>query len=228
MKLSTTNHACCPNCGQVVTLTAAASLQARQRGVWCDCSFCDSEWIHVVRQGDSRGPRRVDSPHLLGDGPQLKLVTPLPIESTVFIVGANPVMCGRLGYLMASAGLRIQTFCTAEEFLTISRSSRPGCLVFDIDLPGMSGLELHQQLGQMESRLPLIVLTTTAYMTTDMQTLKQNVFAFFQKPGDPKAILEAVRQAIAQDTAARQQESMQAPRRAAGARSRVETIERRH
>jgi len=163
-----------------------------------------------MQQGDSHAPHRIDSPHFVGDHPHFNFVPPPPVESTVVIVDADPVTRSQMCHLMAYAGLTIDTYCTAEEFLTSNRSRSSGCLVFDIDVTVTSGPELRQQLVQMGNRLPVIVLATAAEMMIDIETIQQIASTFIRKPGDPKAILDAVNQAIAQDSEARQQELSQA------------------
>jgi FixJ family two-component response regulator len=80
-------------------------------------------------------------------------------HSYVFVVDDDRSMRESLQSLLRSAGLNVQTFASAQEFLTYQRPAAPSCLVLDVQLPGLSGLELQQELAQGEVQLPIIFLT---------------------------------------------------------------------
>jgi len=99
--------------------------------------------------------------------------------------------------LALSAGLRVETFSTAKEFLAAPRAMPPACLVLDIDLPGLNGLELQQQLHQGEMSVPIVFVTGHADIPMSVRAIKAGAHDFFTKPFDPDLLLAAIRGGIA-------------------------------
>jgi FixJ family two-component response regulator len=122
---------------------------------------------------------------------------------TVFVVDNDEATRKSLAWLLESVNLHVETFRTAEEFLAACNPDRPGCLVLDVRLPGMSGLVLQEELERLEIRLPVIMITGYADVPTAVQVLKRGAFDFFEKPLVDDLLLERVHQAIEADTLCR-------------------------
>jgi len=124
-------------------------------------------------------------------------------EQTVFIVEDDPALRDSLGLLLGLNGYRTQSFGCAEDFLHTYQSSWSGCLLLDIRMPGMSGLELQAALLQQSIVLPIIVMTAHGDVPTVRTALKSGAVDFLEKPVAPDSLLEAVRVALNVDAARR-------------------------
>jgi len=124
-------------------------------------------------------------------------------EPTVFVVDDDQAMRHSLRWLLQSVGLPVETYATAEEFLAGYSPDRPGCLVLDIRMPGMGGLQLQDELKTRAIRLPIIVITGHAEVPTAVRALKAGAVDFLEKPFSDQLLVDRVRQAIAADQVAR-------------------------
>ena len=102
-----------------------------------------------------------------------------------------------LSSLLRSAGLKIQTFTSAQEFLTNPFEQAPGCLVLDVQLPGITGLDLQQELVTKDFQIPIIFLTGHGDIPTSVRAVKAGALEFLTKPFDEEYLLEAIRSAVA-------------------------------
>ena len=118
--------------------------------------------------------------------------TPAP----VYVVDDDVSMRESVASLFRSAGLKVQTFASAQEFLARSRAQLPSCLVLDVKLPGLSGLDLQQELAKADVQIPIIFLTGYGDIPTSVRAMKSGALEFFTKPFDGESLLAAVRQAI--------------------------------
>src|SRR6202046_693425 len=114
----------------------------------------------------------------------------------VTIVDDDELMRSALQGLLKSVGLPAQAFASAEEFLKSGRQHEVGCLVADIRMPGMSGLELQAKLNADECRIPTIFITAHGDEKMRMQALRAGAVEFMAKPFDDEALLESVRAAL--------------------------------
>ncbi len=114
----------------------------------------------------------------------------------VAIVDDDDLMRSALQGLLKSVGLPAQAFASAEEFLKSGRQHEVGCLVADIRMPGMSGLELQAKLNADECRIPTIFITAHGDEKMRMQALRAGAVEFMAKPFDDEALLESVRAAL--------------------------------
>ena len=114
----------------------------------------------------------------------------------VAIVDDDDLMRSALQGLLKSVGLPAQAFASAEEFLKSGRQHEVGCLVADIRMPGMSGLELQAKLNADECRIPTIFITAHGDEKMRMQALRAGAVEFLAKPFDDEALLESVRAAL--------------------------------
>src|SRR6266436_3066762 len=114
----------------------------------------------------------------------------------VAIVDDDDLMRSALQGLLKSAGLPAQAFASAEEFLKSGQQQQAGCLVADIRMPGMSGLELQARLNADHCRIPTIFITAHGDEKMRMQALRAGAVEFMAKPFDDEALLESVRAAL--------------------------------
>ena len=114
----------------------------------------------------------------------------------VAIVDDDDLMRSALQGLLKSAGLPAQAFASAEEFLKSGQQDQVGCLVADIRMPGMSGLELQAKLNADHRRIPTIFITAHGDEKMRMQALRAGAVEFMAKPFDDEALLESVRAAL--------------------------------
>jgi two-component system response regulator FixJ len=126
-----------------------------------------------------------------------------PTEQTVFIVEDDAAVRDSLGLLLGLKGYRTQSFGCAEDFLRVYQPTWAGCLLLDIRMPGMSGLELQHALRQQSLALPIIIMTAHGDVATVRTTLKAGAVDFLEKPVDPDALLTAIRSALDADAAQR-------------------------
>lgn len=125
-------------------------------------------------------------------------------QSTVFIIDDDEAVRDSLSWLMKSAGLSAETFASADAFLNHYREGRPGCLILDIRMPGMSGLELQSVLKERGYRLPIIIISGHADVPMAVRALKAGAFDFIEKPFNDELLLGLVQRAIEQDRSRRE------------------------
>lgn len=123
---------------------------------------------------------------------------------TVFIIDDDDAVRDALGMLISSAGLHAEQYGSASRFLEEYDPNRPGCLLLDIRMPGMSGLELQQHLKERGTEPPIIFITGHGDIPMAVQATKRGAFDFVQKPVDDDELLERIHEAL--DTNRRQVE----------------------
>jgi FixJ family two-component response regulator len=131
--------------------------------------------------------------------PAPKLAPEAPIIHLVEDDESSGVATSRL---LRAAGLDVRLYRSAPEFLA-SLPSGPGCLVLDLSLPGPSGLELQERLATLDDALPIVFVTGHGDVPKTAQAMKAGAIDFLTKPVDAEALLDAVRRALARDSAAR-------------------------
>ena len=114
----------------------------------------------------------------------------------VFVVDDDASIRDSLKDLIGSAGLDVQTFASAQEFLTSPRPDVPTCLVLDVKLPGLSGLDLQQELAKLEVQIPIIFITGHGDIPMSVRAMKAGAIEFLTKPFRAEELLNAVEQAI--------------------------------
>jgi FixJ family two-component response regulator len=117
----------------------------------------------------------------------------------VTIVDDDELVRGALSGLMKSAGFPALTFASAEEFLNSGEQERTGCLIADIRMPGMSGLDLQSKLVRDHYRFPIIFITAQGDEKMRMQALRAGAVDFLSKPFDDGTLLDCVRAALERD-----------------------------
>lgn len=119
-------------------------------------------------------------------------------DPTVFVVDDDVAVRRFLSGLIASVGLKVETYASAQEFLDAHEPSRLGCLLLDIRMPGMSGFELQQELVSRNIRIPIIILTGHGDVQIAVQTMKAGAFDFIEKPFNNEMLLDCVQRAVVQ------------------------------
>src|SRR5262245_12666688 len=114
----------------------------------------------------------------------------------VFVVDDDASIRDSLRDLLGSTGLNVQTFASAREFLTSPRPDAVSCLVLDVQLPGLSGLDLQQELAKLNARIPIIFVTGYGDIPTSVRAIKAGAIEFLTKPFRDQDLLNAVEQAI--------------------------------
>ena len=117
-------------------------------------------------------------------------------SSLVFVVDDDASMRESLKDLIGSAGLNVQTFASAQEFLTSQRPDDPTCLVLDVQMPGLSGLDLQQELAKADVQIPIIFITGHGDIPMSVRAMKAGAIEFLTKPFRDDDLLNAVEQAI--------------------------------
>jgi FixJ family two-component response regulator len=128
-------------------------------------------------------------------------------KAIVFVVDDDASVREGLGSLIRSAGLRVETFASAQEFLARPRADVPSCLVLDVRLPGLSGLDLQKRLAEVNIEIPIVFITGHGDVPTSVQAMKAGAVEFLTKPFVDQDLLDAIQQAIKRDRAARRQEA---------------------
>ena len=142
-----------------------------------------------------------------------------PPEPTVFVVDDDRAMRESLSWLLDSVGLRVRSYATAADFLAEHDPAQPGCLVLDVRMPGMSGLDLQAELARRGVELPTIVITGHAEVSMAVRAVKAGAIDFIEKPFSDQLLLDRVRQALEIDLEARE-----VRRRREDARRRLATL----
>jgi RNA polymerase sigma factor (sigma-70 family) len=126
---------------------------------------------------------------------------------TVFVVDDDPSVRRAIKRLIGSVGLQVETFGSAPEFLSGKQSEGPGCLVLDIRLPGISGLDFQRQLAQANIHIPIIFITAHGDVAMTVRAMKAGAVEFLTKPFRDQDLLDAVHMALERDRTRRQQDS---------------------
>jgi FixJ family two-component response regulator len=122
---------------------------------------------------------------------------------TVFIIDDDRGMRQSIQDLVESVGLRAESFATGEEFLKRKRTNDPSCLVLDVRLPQMSGLDFQRQLAETGMQIPIIFVTAHGDVPMSVRALKSGAMEFLTKPFRDQDLLDAIQQALQRDRAER-------------------------
>jgi FixJ family two-component response regulator len=126
-------------------------------------------------------------------------------DPIVFVVDDDPLIRDGLRSLIKSVGLHVETFGSSREFMQRRPSDAPGCLVLDVRLPGLSGLDLQRELNESNFQIPIIFMTGHGDIPMSVRAMKNGAQEFLTKPVRGQDLLDAVQQAIARDRAARRE-----------------------
>jgi len=126
--------------------------------------------------------------------------------SVVFVVDDDPSVRASLKFLVSTVGLRVESFDSAEAFLNRKPSDGPSCLVLDVRLHGMSGLDLQRELAARDLRIPIVFITGHGDIPMSVRAMKAGAVEFLSKPFRDQDLLDAIRAALERDRARRDQE----------------------
>jgi len=124
-------------------------------------------------------------------------------QPIVFVVDDDASVREALARLIRSAGLRVEAFASAEEFLIRPRADAPSCLVLDVQLPNLNGLDLQRRMVDAQAEIPIVFITGHGDIPTTVRAMKAGAVEFLTKPLVEGDVLESIRHAIARDRAAR-------------------------
>jgi FixJ family two-component response regulator len=125
-------------------------------------------------------------------------------NAIIAIVDDDPSVREGLRSLIRSAGWRVETFASAQEFLARPRAEVPCCLILDLQLPGLSGLDLQKRMAEVELEIPIVFLTGHGDIPASVQAMKAGAVEFLTKPFDEEELLQAIREALERDGRDRQ------------------------
>jgi FixJ family two-component response regulator len=127
-----------------------------------------------------------------------------PSAGVVFVVDDDDSIREALSSLVRSVGLRVETFASAQDFLRHPRPEGPGCLVSDVRLPGLSGLDLQRELADAGQDIPIIFITGHGDIPMSVRAMKAGAAEFLPKPFRDQDLLDAIAQALERDGTSRQ------------------------
>jgi FixJ family two-component response regulator len=126
-------------------------------------------------------------------------------EAVVFVVDDDVGTRESLKNLIRSVGLRAETFASAQDFLRSTRPDAPSCLVLDVRLPGLSGLDLQKRMAEVEVAIPIVFISGHGDIPMSVQAMKAGAVEFLTKPFREQELLDAIQQALERDRNAREQ-----------------------
>jgi FixJ family two-component response regulator len=126
-------------------------------------------------------------------------------DTIIAVVDDDPSVREGLSSLIRSAGLRVETFASAQEFLSRSGAETFSCLVLDLQMPGLSGLDLQKHMAEAEIEIPIVFLTGHGDIPVSVRAMKAGAVEFLTKPFDEQDLLQAVQEAIERDRIGREQ-----------------------
>jgi FixJ family two-component response regulator len=130
-----------------------------------------------------------------------------PAHRTVFVIDDDPDIRAAMQRLLETVGLHAELFAAAQDFLQRKMPEVPSCLVLDLRLPGMSGLEVQRRLIEAGVKIPIIFITAHGDIPTSVRAMKSGAVEFLTKPFRDKDLLDAIEQALQRDERARQQQN---------------------
>jgi len=128
-------------------------------------------------------------------------------DAIILVVDDDISVREALAGLILSAGLRVETFASAQEFLARPPADLPGCLVLDVRLPDLSGLDLQKRMAELNLEIPIIFITGHGDVPTSVQAMKGGALEFLTKPFADRDLLDAIQRAVKRDRVARQQQA---------------------
>jgi FixJ family two-component response regulator len=128
-------------------------------------------------------------------------------DSIVFVIDDEKLIRDGLQSLIKSVGLRVETFASAQDFLAAKRPDAPSCLVLDVRMPGLSGLDLQLKLIESNIQIPIIFITGHGDIPMSVRAMKEGAHEFLTKPVRGQDLLDAVQKAIASDRGLRKERS---------------------
>ena len=129
------------------------------------------------------------------------------VDGLVFVIDDDESIREALKSLIRSVGLRVETFASAAEFLESTRPDMPACLILDVRMPGLSGLDLQRDLAETNIHIPIIFITGHGDIPMSVRAMKAGAVEFLTKPFRDQDLLDAIQQALERDRLARSQQA---------------------
>jgi FixJ family two-component response regulator len=134
--------------------------------------------------------------------------SPLPeSKAIVFVVDDDPSVREGLERLLKAVGWKVETFASAQQFLAHRKENIPSCLVLDVGLPGLSGLDLQKQIMEANREIPIVFITGHKDVPTSVRAMKAGAVEFLVKPFSEQDLLDSIQEAIKRDQSARYQKA---------------------
>lgn len=190
------------------TASLRHSIASNRKYVWQSVSYTP-EWPNLKSFGLYRDLWSMLGTAVcrrFGNEPKFQGLKRMP-ESTVFIVDDDPAVSDSISALVRCLRLRGEPHTSAESFLASIDPSKSGCVVADIHMPGMSGIELQDQLIRRSLSIPIIFITGNGDIPTSVRAIKAGAVEFFEKPVRPQQLTESILNAIQSDSIRRQAEA---------------------
>ena len=128
-------------------------------------------------------------------------------DTVVFIIDDDPSVRKGLSRLLRSVGEAVETFSSAEEFLARKRFDGVGCIILDVQMPGLSGMDLQSELCQAEYSMPIVFITGHGDIPMSVDAMRKGAIHFLTKPFDDNDLLKAIREAIDKDRMAKAEQT---------------------
>ena len=129
-------------------------------------------------------------------------------EPTIFIIDDDPSVRKGLTRLVTASGMNVESFATARDFLDSGDLDSPGCIILDVQMPGMTGPELQEELGNTSYELPIIFLSAHGDIPTTANAMKKGAVDFLTKPVDGPVLLETIGKSLEKDAENRHQRKL--------------------
>ena len=126
-------------------------------------------------------------------------------EPTAFIVDDDESVCVGLKILLESMGIKVECYASSVDFLESYDPYRPGCVIMDVRMPEMSGLELQKKLNEFDYTIPIIIITGYGDVPTAVKAMEMGALILLEKPLEEQVLLESVQKALAKDAKARKE-----------------------
>ena len=135
------------------------------------------------------------------------MLKPRDSDAIIAIVDDDLSVCEGLDSLIRSVGWRAESFASAQEFLARAAAEPPSCLILDLQLPGLSGLDLQRRMAEIGLEIPIVFLTGHGSIPTSVRAMKAGATEFLTKPVDEEELLRAIQEAIERDRRVREQKA---------------------
>ena len=135
------------------------------------------------------------------------MLKPRDSDAVIAIIDDDLSVCEGLDSLIRSVGWRAESFASAQEFLARAAAEPPSCLILDLQLPGLSGLELQKRMAEIGLEIPIVFLTGHGSIPTSVQAIKAGATEFLSKPVDEEELLRAIHEAVERDRRVREQKA---------------------
>jgi len=119
-------------------------------------------------------------------------------RAIVHVVDDDAAILDALQAMISRMGIEVRTYASAEAFLAEYKPAEPGCLIVDVRMPGMSGMQLHQHLRDQGSDLPVIIISGHGSVPMTVEAMKQGAVSFLEKPWWPQDLIDAIHEALEQ------------------------------